>query len=249
MIQRILPLLFLFILTGCMQTLPTSERLEEVRNNTSLTLAHQLVDKRFAFGAPPLIRVFKEEAELETWLYDEAIDRYRLFRTYPICKYSGTLGPKMAEGDLQSPEGFYTISAKQMNPWSKFHLSMNLGYPNAFERAHGLTGSALMIHGDCRSTGCYAMGDPAIEEIYLLVEASLMEHSAAVPVHVFPFRMTPNNMQRHAQSQWIPFWRNLQGGYDFFHENGIPPTVKVSTGHGGPKYVFQGARTKSSLFF
>ncbi len=246
---RILLLLTLLTLSACAQGLPTSARLEEVRRNTSSKLENDLAQQGLAFGARPLLRVFKEEAQLEAWLYDEEIDRYRLFRTYPICQYSGSLGPKMAEGDLQSPEGFYSLTAGQMNPWSKYHLSMNLGYPNALEQAYGLSGSALMIHGDCQSIGCYAMGDPAIEEIYLLVEAALFEGRNTVPVHVFPFRMNAQNMQRYTGSQWEPFWKNLKEGYDAFETGHIPPIVKVSTGHGAPKYVFQVARMKSNLFF
>jgi len=219
------------------------------QRNTSLRLAHVRTDQNFELGAPPLIRVFKEEAEMEVWIYSYDADQYHLFNIYPICAYSGVLGPKMAEGDLQSPEGFYNISMDQMNPKSQFHLSMNLGFPNVLERAYGWTGSALMIHGGCRSTGCYAVGNSAIEDIYVLVEAALIEHGQAISVHAFPFRMSAKNMARHANSRWISFWKNLQEGYDMFEASHMPLEINVSTRHGVPKYVFQKARMKNSSLF
>ena len=83
----------------------------------------------------------------------------RRFATYPICLWSGRLGPKLREGDRQAPEGFYTVSAEQLNPNSRWHRSFSLGFPNAFDQAHGRTGSFIMVHGGCPSIGCYAMTD------------------------------------------------------------------------------------------
>src|SRR6187401_1287303 len=97
-----------------------------------------------SLGAPVLIRIFKQSKTLQLWL--QAGDRFVLFRSYPICKLSGGLGPKTREGDQQAPEGLYQISLEQLNPRSRFYLSLNLGYPNAYEAAQGWTGDALMIH-------------------------------------------------------------------------------------------------------
>ena len=121
----------------------------------------------WSLGSPLYIRIFKLEAEMEVWM-QEPSGVYQLFRTYPICNWSGDVGPKLKEGDRQAPEGFYVVSARQMNPNSKYYLSFNIGYPNAYDRAHGYTGSYLMVHGGCRSQGCYAITDDAIQEFYIL---------------------------------------------------------------------------------
>jgi len=176
-------------------------------------------------GDPVYLRIFKEEAELEVWMQHG--ERYHLIQTYPICAYSGDLGPKLQEGDRQSPEGFYYVTKSRLNPNSRFHLSFNLGYPNRYDRAHGRTGSFLMVHGDCVSIGCYAMTDEKIEEIYELVEQALTEGQKSVYVHVFPFRMTAANMQRHQGERWYTFWENLKEGYDRFEKYHEPSKVTV----------------------
>ncbi len=98
--------------------------------------------------------------------------RFQILKTYPICRWSGDLGPKLYEGDRQAPEGFYTVTPELMNPNSNFYLSINLGYPNKFDKANKRDGSFLMIHGDCWSSGCYAMTDEQISEIYSLARDS-----------------------------------------------------------------------------
>jgi len=176
--------------------------------------------------APILVRIFKEEAQLEVWK-EKPDGRYYHFKTYPICTFSGELGPKIATGDKQSPEGFYTVTPGQMNPNSQFHLAFNLGFPNAYDKANGRTGSALMVHGDCRSAGCYAMTDALIEEIYALARESFRAGQTKFHVHAFPFRMTEANMQRHRDHKWYGFWRSLKAGYDDFELARVPPKVNV----------------------
>ncbi len=176
--------------------------------------------------APIFVRIFKEESELEIWkVRDDG--RYYHFKTYPICTWSGDLGPKLVQGDKQAPEGFYTISKTQMNPNSSFHLAFNLGYPNSYDRAHGRTGSALMVHGKCRSAGCYAMTDALIEEIYALARDQFTGVQEAFQVHAFPFRMTDENMARHKGHQWHKFWVTLKEGYDHFESTRQIPSVVV----------------------
>ena len=196
-------------------------------------LKMELTRREFRLGAPIFIRLFKESAELEVWL--ERAGKFERFRTYPVCAFSGNLGPKLAQGDLQSPEGFYFVGPRQMNPWSRFHLSFNLGFPNAYDRHHGRTGSHLMVHGDCVSIGCYAMTDAIIEEIYTLASAALRQGQPFFRVHVFPFRMDAMRMAAADQSQWLDFWRNLKEGYDWFERSGRPPDVRVQRG----RYVFR----------
>ena len=182
--------------------------------------------KGLRWGAPVFIRIFKEEKELELWVDDGKV--FKHFKTWPICKYSGKLGPKLKEGDQQAPEGFYFVPRSRMNPRSRFHLSFNLGYPNTYDRAHKRTGSALMVHGNCVSIGCYAMTNARIEEIYTLCDAALKGGQRFFRVHIFPFRMTEANMKRHAQSKWIEEWYNLKQGYDWFEKSKRPPNVTVS---------------------
>jgi murein L,D-transpeptidase YafK len=172
------------------------------------------------------VRIFKEESELEVWK-QRADGRYYHFKTYPICNWSGDLGPKVAQGDKQAPEGFYEVARHQMNPNSSFHLAFNLGFPNAFDKAHKRTGDFLMVHGKCRSAGCYAMTDALIEEIYALARESYIGGQEAINVHAFPFRMTDANMKRHAKHQAATFWQTLKEGYDHFETTRQTPGVAV----------------------
>lgn len=198
------------------------------------TLPTRLAAKDLRQGQPVFVRIFKQEAVLELWMRNDK--GWRLFQSYPICRFSGELGPKLQEGDRQAPEGFYQVASGQLNPNSRHHLSFNLGFPNAFDQAHGRTGSYLMVHGGCSSIGCYAMTDPAVDDIYRLVSAALANGQASVEVHAFPFHMTDGNMARHAQSRWIDFWRDLKAGYDRFESDRSVPTVQLI----GKRYVVKG---------
>ena len=176
--------------------------------------------------SPIFIRVFKEESELELWKQRDD-GRFYHVKTYPICNWSGDLGPKVKQGDRQAPEGFYTVSREQMNPDSKYHLALNIGYPNAFDRAHRRTGEFLMIHGKCKSAGCYAMTDALIEEIYAFARESFLGGHDGFQVHAFPFRMTEANMARYANHEAMPFWMIMKEGYDYFEVSRQLPTVAV----------------------
>jgi murein L,D-transpeptidase YafK len=214
---------------------PTSKRFQSVRERVAPRLKADLQAQGLALGAPVFLRVFKEEAELEVWIHHDS-GRFKKFRTYPIAAFSGALGPKLQEGDRQAPEGFYHVSPGRMNPNSRFHLSFNLGYPNAFDRAHGRTGSFLMVHGSQVSIGCYAMTDPLIEEIYTLADAALRRGQPFFRVHCFPFRMADERMARLTakEAPWRPFWENLREGYAHFERHHLPPDVTVS----GKRYQF-----------
>ncbi len=192
-------------------------------------LAPVLADKGLKLGAPVYIAIYKAERRLELWS-EAGGGTFKLFKSYRICDMSGGLGPKVAEGDDQAPEGFYGITRDHLNPNSEFDLALNIGYPNAYDRAHERTGSALMIHGSCLSTGCYAMTDAQIEEIYALVYSALSEGEPTVPVSIFPFRMTAANLAAHLNSPWYGFWSELKAGYDAFETTGRPPHIIVSDG-------------------
>lgn len=195
----------------------------------------ELAEKKLERGSPVFIRAFKEEGELELFIENKATGKFELFRTYPIAAASGQLGPKLAEGDRQVPEGFYFSGAGDMNPNSSFHLSFNVNYPNAYDRAHDRTGTFIMVHGSNVSIGCLAMTDEKIEEIYALCQAALDNGQPFFRVHIFPFRMTPERMAEAAGSPHRPFWENLKTGYDLFEENMIPPDVSVRD----KAYVFE----------
>ncbi|WP_439543733.1 L,D-transpeptidase family protein [Hyphomicrobium sp.] len=183
-------------------------------------------------GDPVLLRIFKREFELELWLMRDG--RFHRFATYPICKWSGELGPKIKTGDRQAPEGFYTVDKQALNPNSAWHRSFNLGFPNAFDRASGRTGSLLMVHGGCGSIGCYAMTNPVIDEIWRLVTAALGGKQPRFQVQVYPFRLTEKNLSRHIASPQHAFWTSLKPGYDLFEASQTPPKVSVC----GKSYAF-----------
>ncbi|MBT8343798.1 MAG: murein L,D-transpeptidase [Sulfurovum sp.] len=195
-------------------------------NLIDVSLDERLILLSAKVGDPVFIRIFKEESLLEVWMRSGA--EYQHLKDYFICAYSGYLGPKLQEGDRQAPEGFYKVKKYQLNPNSKFHLSFNLGFPNAYDRANERTGSFLMIHGNCISDGCYAMTDEKIEEIYTLVEGALQQGQKYVQVHAFPFRMTDEIMALYSENEWYDFWVNLQEGYDYFEAEKLPPDVKVN---------------------
>lgn len=186
----------------------------------------RLAEKGMTEESPVLIRIFKAESELEVWKAKDN-GRFYLFKTYPICSYSGVLGPKIEQGDRQAPEGFYTVSLDQMNPRSKYHLSFDVGFPNTYDRAHGRTGKNIMVHGDCTSSGCYAMTDAVVEEIFTLARVALQSGQEEIQIQAYPFRMTAANMTAQKDDKWYDFWKTLKEGYDYFEVSRLPPKVAV----------------------
>jgi murein L,D-transpeptidase YafK len=210
------------LLASCAGNVDLAPHLRPLPNDTMMLLGKKGMDVQ----SPIFIRVSKEESELEIWkLRDDG--HFYHFKTYPICNWSGDLGPKVRYGDRQAPEGFYTVSRDQMNPDSKYHLAMNLGYPNAFDRAWKRNGDFLMIHGGCKSAGCYAMTDGLIEEIYAIARESFLGGHDSFQVHAFPFRMTNENMARFSSHEAYPFWLTMKEGYDYFELTRKLPTVAV----------------------
>ena len=188
--------------------------------------------KQMPKHSPILMRIFKEEAELEVWKQD-ATGRFQLLKTYPICRWSGDLGPKLREGDRQTPEGFYTVTPELMNPNSNYYLAINTGFPNSFDKANNRDGSLLMIHGDCSSSGCYAMTDGQISEIYSLARDSLAGRPS-FQVQIYPFRLTAANLARHRTHPQLDFWKMLKVGNDHFEATHLEPKVDVCD----RRYVF-----------
>jgi murein L,D-transpeptidase YafK len=204
-------------------------------------LISAMAEKDMDLQSPILVRLFKQEAELEVWKQDRS-GRFALLKTYPICRWSGDLGPKVREGDRQAPEGFYNITPAQMNPQSAYYLSFNTGYPNAFDKALGRSGSQLMVHGDCSSRGCYAMTDEQIAEIYSLGRESFFGGQRAFQLQAYPFKMTPINMAKHRNNPNMPFWKMIKEGYDHFEVTKQEPKVDFCE----KKYVFDAAKAPNA---
>jgi len=200
-----------------------------VRAATLQTMENSAMDR----AAPILIRIYKEERTLEVWKQNRA-GEFALLKAFPICKFSGTLGPKIAEGDRQAPEGFYEITRRQMNPLSREYLAFNIGFPNVFDRSLKRTGSVLMVHGGCASTGCYAMTHYEMAEIYGLADEAFKGGQDKIQLQAFPFRMTAYNLTLHADNPNVAFWKMLKAGSDAFVEAARPPSIAVCDRH----YVF-----------
>lgn len=195
-----------------------------------------MAQKGMSKSDPILVRAYKKESELEVWKRGPD-GKYAHLKTYPICRWSGQLGPKIKEGDRQAPEGFYTVTPGQMNPNSAYYLSFDTGYPNAFDRAHGRTGSHLMVHGTCSSRGCFAMTDEAIAEVYAMAREAFNGGQRGFQFQSYPFRMTAENLAKHRADPNIAFWRNLKEGSDAFEVTGEEPKVAVVD----KRYAFAGA--------
>ena len=181
-------------------------------------------------GAPMLLRVFKQEREVEVWVQPKDQQNFVLFRIFPICFYSGKLGPKVKEGDMQSPEGFYFVGPAQMRAKSQYHRAIDFAFPNDYDAAQGYTGTELLIHGNCVSSGCYAMTDPFVEQLYELGSATAATAAQGFWIHAFPFQMTAEALAGQQDSPWLGFWQQLKAGYDAFETSRIPPHIRVDGG-------------------
>ncbi len=227
MLVRVRTLVFVATLAGLAAC---QASLEDIAPKAEKQLPEKIITAMKAKGmtrsSPIMVRIFKEEGKLEVWKQKDT-GRYDIIANYDICKWSGKLGPKFREGDRQAPEGFYTVAPGQMNPKSSYYLSFNIGYPNAYDRAHGRTGSNLMVHGACSSAGCYSMSDEQVAEIYAFARDAFRGGQTAFQVQAFPFRMTPENMARYQGDPNFAFWQMLKEGYDHFEITKVPPKVDI----------------------
>ncbi|TCC87140.1 L,D-transpeptidase family protein [Pedobacter hiemivivus] len=184
------------------------------------------------------LAAYKSEGKLELWLQSGKEKTYKLFKTYNFCAHSGMLGPKIKEGDLQTPEGFYSINV--FNPESKFHLSLGVDYPNEIDTQRSgqeKPGGDIYIHGNCVTVGCIPLTDEKIKEVYVLAVEAKNAGQLQIPVHVFPFKMTQQNLNKYlvqfpAQKA---FWKNLQPGYAYFERHNVPPNILMQK----DKYLFK----------
>ena len=186
--------------------------------------------RTIAPGAPVYLRIFKEESELEVWKA-RADGRYVHVKTFPICNWSGGLGPKQTLGDHMAPEGFYTLSKDSLKPDSSYHLALNIGYPNALDKVLGRNGDFIMVHGKCLSVGCFAMGDDGIEDVYAFVREAMATGQEKVPVHIFPFHMNDANMALHLGHIAAESWPPLKAAFDDFQASREPPRIAACSKH------------------
>jgi murein L,D-transpeptidase YafK len=225
-------------LTGCNETLDALEKdVSHVKNKIEHPVSPELLaemrKRDMDRNAPIMIRVFKEEGTLEIWKAKRN-NRFERIAEYSICAWSGKLGPKVKEGDRQAPEGFYNLSRAHLNPNSRYYLAINTGFPNRYDAANARTGTNLMIHGACSSSGCYSMTDGQMLEIYALARDAFQGGQTSVQFAAFPFKMTPESMARHSKSEHFEFWKMLKEGYDHFEITKRPPEVNVCE----KRYVF-----------
>lgn len=193
----------------------------------------RLAAKGLSKGSAVFIRLFKAESEVELWLLKG--DGFVLLDTYPICHWTGTLGPKEREGDKQSPEGFYIVTKRNTRHVGRWRKALNLGFPNALDQRLQRTGSYILLHGGCSSTGCFAMTDPVMDEVHALVSAAVRGGQQRIHVHVFPFRMTDAALAAHGEHPWHAFWSDLKAGHDAFERTHLPPRITIC----GTRYVVQ----------
>jgi len=243
-----LPALCLIALTGSFLAGCEDSGLSPLSSTRSQTpISPQTVASMEALGssanAPVLIRTYKKEAELEIWKL-KADGRYAYFKSYPMCRWSGQLGPKVREGDRQVPEGFYSITPAHMNPNSAYYLSFDVGYPNAYDRAMGHTGGSIMVHGICSSAGCFSMTDAQIAEIYAIAREAFAGGQRAIQMQSYPFHMTAENLAKYRLDPNIGFWTQLKEGSDNFDVTKQDVTVGVCSKH----YVFNAVPADGSHF-
>lgn len=184
-----------------------------------------------------IINAYKAEGKLDIWLKGKSQKNYSLFRTYDFCAHSGTLGPKVIEGDGQTPEGFYYINV--FNPMSSFYLSLGVNYPNLVDLARtgkdGKPGNDIYIHGNCVTVGCIPLTDEKIKEVYVLAIEACNAGQEKIPVNIYPFKMTNENLKKYAAQfpNQLAFWKTLQPGYLAFEKNKNLADIKEVKG----KYV------------
>ncbi len=194
-------------------------------------LAEAFSRKHLKLGSPVLIRIYKQSSELELWVLRGP--RFVLLNVYPICRWSGRLGPKLQAGDRQSPEGVYTITAAGLIVNDRWHRAMNINYPNRYDRVNSRTGSGILIHGRCRSIGCFALSDANVEEVYEAVRSALAAGQRQVQVVALPLRF--RNKSVEAPPDLPGFWQDLSREEALFHRDRVPAPAWLC----GGRYVFE----------
>ncbi len=217
-------------------TEPSSPSVAVAKGNL---LAVEFAARNLKLGSPVFLRVYKQSSKMELWV--EKGPRYELFKTYSICRWSGGLGPKMYEGDRQSPEGLYHITAEDLIVNPRWHRAMNINYPNRFDVINGRGGSGILIHGKCGSVGCFAIQDNNVEEVYDAVRAALHSGQVSIPVLALPFSFAAYAPAVEDTLKLNEFWTDLRRADLLFNRDRVPPTAWVCDG----RYYFADRRGDS----
>ena len=211
-------------------------RVSDAMNRKADTLRKQFAAAGLQWPAKQIyIRSFKYDKQLEVWVKNDKKEPYKLFKTYKICMQSGTMGPKRMQGDYQVPEGFYQIN--EFNPNSNYHLSLGLNYPNASDKIlsdPAKPGNSIYIHGNCVSTGCIAIADVPIEELYVIASSVKSAGQEFIPVHVFPVRYNVKKSLEYLNTtiktnEYLQqFNKNIKEVFDFFEAKKQLPIILVN---------------------
>jgi len=205
-------------------------------DNLKDSLRKQFADKNLPWPPQSLyIRSFKYDRILELWVKSNDADSFTLFKSYKVCMQSGSLGPKRSEGDNQVPEGFYYVN--EFNPNSNYHLALGLNYPNASDKILSdakRPGGDIYIHGNCVSTGCIAIQDLPMEEVYLIASQAKTNGQDFIPVHVFPVKYdVPKSLNYLTESiksdkGFHRYILTIKSVFDYFQENKRLPVILVN---------------------
>ena len=177
------------------------------------------------------LRAFKTEKIIEVWAKNSSDSVFIPVKEFPICDMSGFVGPKRRSHDLQVPEGFYHIS--DLNPYSKYYLSIKINYPNASDSirgVHGHLGNLIYIHGSCISSGCLAITDDRIRELFVYCIEARNSGQEEIKISIFPSRLNDSNYSalksEYSKSKdKIRLWADLKKYYDLFNETKKLPEV------------------------
>lgn len=215
---------------------PSTPRSRAIVEAAASRLEPELGKLGLKCGDPVVLRLFKEEGELEVWMKPSSAPHYTLFKVHRVAASAGRPGPKLREGDGQAPEGFYGVSAEGLRPGTRHYLGLDFGYPNSLDRQLGRTGGEMMIHAGSTAAGAYSLSPEGMEEVYALADAALRAGAGTVGVHLFPFRLTDKRMDQvvEERSRWADEWINLKEGYDFFENVRLPPVLGIEAG----RYAF-----------
>jgi murein L,D-transpeptidase YafK len=209
-------------------------RVRQATSRVGARVAAMFVERGLPYPTDVMFRVFKQERTFEVWGLDPQSGRYVLVQDYPVCRLSGHLGPKTRRGDMQVPEGFYSIDV--FNPQSRFHLSMRVNYPNQADLARGRfddrMGGDIFVHGGCATVGCVPVTDNVIEELYVLAVDARGNGQASIPIHIFPARMESEAMrslfdEANGDFSLWRFWLDLKAGYDWFETHRTEPAMTI----------------------
>jgi murein L,D-transpeptidase YafK len=227
-----------------------NQRVLDARIATRFNIKRLFEERGIRYPAAEMfIRIFKRERTLELWVRADGNPSFELLKNYDICALAGELGPKRRQGDSQVPEGFYAVDF--FNPDSEYHLSLHVDYPNVRDRSlgGGNLGGDIYIHGGCNSDGCLAVTDDGIMELYWLAVEARAAGQELIPVHIFPARLEPDELQRLQrvfadEPELGNFWATLRPGYEFFEENRRVPRIMVDR---NGDYLLMGAAANASV--